>query len=100
MSAARLALTATASDFRPQVLAAAGVTQAQYVKLMNGPKGAEKKAMSRLASGADKMARINHRVPKEAGGCPTGDGNLQPQQTLCEYCQQIDQIMTDTWQGK
>lgn len=90
----------TASDFRPQVLAAAGVTQAQYVKVMNGPKGAEKKAMSRLASGADKMARINHRVPKEAGGCPTGDGNLQPQQTLCEYCQQIDQIMTDTWQGK
>lgn len=48
---------------------------------------------------AAKLARINHLVPKEAGGCPTNPGNLQPQQTLCLACQGIDQLMTDRWQG-
>jgi hypothetical protein len=51
---------------------------------------------------ADKKARVNHRTPKEAGGCPGHpghDGNLQPQQNLCENCQNIDNWMTDHWQG-
>ena len=51
---------------------------------------------------ANKLERINHRVPKEAGGCPGAPpsyGNLQPQQTLCAFCQSIDQEMTDDWQG-
>lgn len=48
---------------------------------------------------SERAARINHLVPKEAGGCPTGPGNLQPQQLLCLVCQDIDQMMTDHWQG-
>ena len=48
---------------------------------------------------ADRLARINHLVPKEAGGCPTNPENLQPQQLLCLACQDIDQTMTDHWQG-
>ena len=46
-----------------------------------------------------KLVRINHLVPKEAGGCPTNTNNLQPQQILCPICQDIDQMMTDHWQG-
>ncbi|OJH33682.1 hypothetical protein BON30_47445 [Cystobacter ferrugineus] len=49
---------------------------------------------------ADRLDRINHIVPKEAGGCPDNPGNLQPQQTLCEVCQEIDQFFTDKLQGK
>jgi hypothetical protein len=48
---------------------------------------------------ANRLARVNHLVPKEAGGCPTNPDNLQPQQLLCESCQSIDQMMTDHWQG-
>ncbi|HLT35065.1 MAG TPA: PAAR-like domain-containing protein [Enhygromyxa sp.] len=48
---------------------------------------------------ATQLARINHLVPKEAGGCPTNPDNLQPQQVLCDTCQAIDQMMTDHWQG-
>jgi len=48
---------------------------------------------------AERVERINHLVPKEAGGCPTNPNNLQPQQLLCLHCQAIDQMMTDHWQG-
>ena len=48
---------------------------------------------------AKKKERINHKVPKDAGGCPDDPGNLQPQQTLCDMCRGIYQIMTDEWQG-
>ncbi|NJK31976.1 MAG: DUF4150 domain-containing protein [Deltaproteobacteria bacterium] len=48
---------------------------------------------------AHQLARINHLTPKEAGGCPTNHNNLQPQQTLCDICQFIDQHITDHWQG-
>ncbi|WP_158501884.1 PAAR-like domain-containing protein [Vitiosangium sp. GDMCC 1.1324] len=49
---------------------------------------------------ANRLERINHVVPKEAGGCPKNPGNLQPQQTLCGVCQEIDQFFTDEWQGR
>nr|WP_246357197.1 DUF4150 domain-containing protein [Pyxidicoccus fallax] len=56
---------------------------------------AEAKAAS---TQANKQIRINHLVPKEAGGCPTNDGNLQPQSELCSYCQGIDDLFTNKWQ--
>ncbi|GJL49598.1 MAG: hypothetical protein NPIRA01_08250 [Nitrospirales bacterium] len=52
-----------------------------------------------LTKEANSKARINHKTPKEAGGCPTNPNNLQPQQTLCDACQEIDTFMTDNWQG-
>lgn len=55
--------------------------------------------MDKLSADAKKLERVNHLTPKEAGGCPTNPGNLQPQQTLCAACQGIDQFITDTWQG-
>ncbi|HYO56874.1 hypothetical protein, partial [Archangium sp.] len=54
----------------------------------------------KLRTEANKLARINHLTPKEAGGCPTNPRNLQPQQTLCKTCRSIDQFFTDKWQGK
>ncbi len=47
---------------------------------------------------ANKQTRINHLVPKEAGGCPTNPGNLQPQSELCQHCQGIDDEFTEKWQ--
>jgi hypothetical protein len=35
-------------------------------------------------------SQINHLVPKTAGGCPDGEGNLQPHDDLCSVCQKID----------
>ena len=46
---------------------------------------------------SDKQERINHLTPKEYGGCPTNPGNLQPQQTLCGVCQEIDDWQTADW---
>lgn len=46
---------------------------------------------------SDKQERINHLTPKEYGGCPTNPGNLQPQQTLCLVCQEIDDMQTASW---
>jgi len=34
--------------------------------------------------------QVNHLTPKSAGGCPTGDGNLQAHEQLCPACQTID----------
>jgi hypothetical protein len=34
--------------------------------------------------------QVNHLTPKNAGGCPTGDGNLQPNGELCDACRRID----------
>lgn len=48
---------------------------------------------------ANKRTRINHLVPKQAGGCPTNLGNLQPQSELCSHCQGIDDDFTKL-QGK
>jgi uncharacterized Zn-binding protein involved in type VI secretion len=56
---------------------------------------AEAKAAS---AKAERMTRINHLVPKEAGGCPTNPRNLQPQSELCSTCQGIDDEFTYKWQ--
>jgi uncharacterized Zn-binding protein involved in type VI secretion len=34
--------------------------------------------------------QVNHLTPKSAGGCPTGNSNLQPMRQLCGPCQTID----------
>ncbi len=38
--------------------------------------------------------KVNHKTPKGAGGCPTGNGNLQPHDdgpdALCKVCQDLD----------
>ena len=39
--------------------------------------------------------KTNHRVPKAAGGCPTGKGNLKPDSRLSEECQKIDAELTE-----
>lgn len=38
----------------------------------------------------DAERKVNHLTPKTAGGCPTGDRNLQPNGELCEVCRGID----------
>jgi hypothetical protein len=57
------------------------------------------KQLDELQVEAKKLERINHLTPKEFGGCPTNHDNLQPQQTLCLACQEIDQFMTDCWKS-
>lgn len=54
-----------------------------------------------ISAEAAKVERINHLTPKDAGGCPTSPNNLQPQQVMCEVCQDIDQHITNSklWQG-
>jgi hypothetical protein len=39
--------------------------------------------------------KVNHLVPKTAGGCPTGDGNLQPNGELCTVCRALDKRFGD-----
>jgi hypothetical protein len=39
--------------------------------------------------------KVNHKTPKGAGGCPTGDGNLQPHNALCNVCQGLDDAFGD-----
>ena len=34
--------------------------------------------------------QANHKVPKSAGGCPTGDGNLQSHEAMSKECQEAD----------
>ncbi len=34
--------------------------------------------------------QVNHLTPKSAGGCPTGNNNLQPSRKLCASCQRRD----------
>lgn len=46
-----------------------------------------------------KQVQINHLVPKNAGGCPTGMGNLQPHGQLCRLCQGFDKVFGE-WQSK
>lgn len=36
--------------------------------------------------------QVNHLTPKSAGGCPTGDGNLQQHRKLCDDCQALDTL--------
>lgn len=47
---------------------------------------------------ADKAVQINHLTPKVAGGCPTGNGNLEMHSNLCSTCQGFDEKFTE-WQG-
>ncbi|MFQ5650080.1 MAG: PAAR-like domain-containing protein, partial [bacterium] len=39
--------------------------------------------------------KVNHLVPKTAGGCPTGDENLQPNGELCSVCRKLDKRFGD-----
>ena len=39
--------------------------------------------------------QVNHLVPKSAGGCPTGDGNLENNRSLCEVCRGLDKRFGD-----
>jgi hypothetical protein len=45
---------------------------------------------ARKAIGAPAGTQVNHLTPKSAGGCPTGTGNLQAHESLCDVCKQID----------
>ncbi len=47
----------------------------------------------------DKQVKINHLVPKNAGGCATGMGNLQSHGQLCRLCQGFDD-MFGSWQAE
>lgn len=44
----------------------------------------------RALVGVKKGQQVNHLTPKSAGGCPTGDGNLQSHEALCSVCQRLD----------
>jgi hypothetical protein len=43
--------------------------------------------------------KVNHLVPKSAGGCTISNNNLQPHDLLCKTCKGIDDYMTEHWQG-
>lgn len=58
-----------------------------------GSFGSDKEIKAALDS-ANKQTRINHLVPKEAGGCPDNPGNLQPQSELCDFCKGVDDQFT------
>jgi len=38
----------------------------------------------------EQVVKVNHRTPKNAGGCPTGPENLQMHWDLCQACQDDD----------
>lgn len=44
--------------------------------------------------GLAKGVKVNHRVPKSAGGCPIGDGNLVPDTLLSADCLHADALLT------
>jgi hypothetical protein len=44
--------------------------------------------------GKMKENKINHRVPKAAGGCPTGDNNLVPDSKLSMDCRDVDEELS------
>ncbi|WDH32964.1 DUF4150 domain-containing protein [Pseudomonas chlororaphis] len=44
--------------------------------------------------GKVKENKINHRVPKAAGGCPTGDNNLVPDSKLSSECRDADEQLS------
>jgi len=46
----------------------------------------------------EEVVKVNHRTPKNAGGCPTGEGNLQMHFDLCKDCQADDKTWGD-WGG-
>lgn len=39
--------------------------------------------------------KTNHRVPKAAGGCPNGKGNLKPDSRLSDECLQVDKELSE-----
>jgi uncharacterized Zn-binding protein involved in type VI secretion len=45
--------------------------------------------------GGGHQNRNNHMTPLNAGGCPTGTGNIIPHQALSPACQQLDDIQSD-----
>ena len=45
--------------------------------------------------GGGHQNRNNHMTPLNAGGCPTGSGNLIPHQALPVECQALDDIQSD-----
>lgn len=40
--------------------------------------------------GTGQQSKVNHLTPKAAGGCPTGNKNLQPNKQLCTTCQKLN----------
>lgn len=46
----------------------------------------------------EKQVKVNHLVPKNAGGCPVGFGNLQAHGQLCRLCQGFDDMFGE-WQA-
>jgi hypothetical protein len=42
-----------------------------------------------------KRGQVDHRVPKTAGGCPTGIGNLQNHAAMSKRCQNADKKLGD-----
>lgn len=47
----------------------------------------------------EKQVKVNHLVPKNAGGCPVGYGNLQAHGQLCRLCKSFDDMFGE-WQSK
>lgn len=47
----------------------------------------------------EKQVKINHLTPKNAGGCPVGEGNLQAHGQLCRLCQSFDDMFGE-WQAE
>jgi hypothetical protein len=58
-----------------------------------------KKSEIRAKIGAAKGEQINHRVPRAAGGCPVGVGNLTKHSDLSPDCKTKDKTLS-TYQSK
>jgi len=85
--------------FRAVVSAAANARA--HRRYRNWRRGASPEAAhmnSFIPAGAvNEDAQLNHLTPTSAGGCPTSPNNLQPNATLCQVCQDFDDLMGE-WQ--
>lgn len=83
------------SPFSSSSLYASGKLGKNAKAKLRGKEKEAADAFKKMQTDSKQLERINHLTPKEYGGCPDNDDNLQPQQTLCGVCQEIDQWMTD-----
>jgi len=65
------------------------------LRTWKGNKGGEARAAIGAADGED----VSHRVPKAAGGCPVGKGNLTKSSDLSAECQKAEGTLANR-QGK
>jgi hypothetical protein len=67
-----------------------GAASSDYKDRMNVPFVKSTKKDPKTGKKVPMRGKVDHKVPKSAGGCPTGDGNLQPHHAMSKDCQDAD----------